>query len=184
MATPKKTRRRYSQARKDEALMALILTGDSPERASKLVGIPKQTLHDWKREHAARYAELQRDLAPQIADRIAADAEALALKIGELEAQILQSLDLDKLDNSEKASVLRNLTASKSLQIDKLASPLRGRPTQIIEHRDLTEDVDQLLKDLNIPIPTTATDLHKTALPDEIGLSPAREVAPGVLAAD
>lgn len=123
----------YSPEDKERGLTAWVLAGSSL-KASELVGIPSSTLRDWRQEDSEQFDRLREDLEPRIVKKIAAEAESLAMQIAEREARLLEKLtdaDLDNLTPSEKAATLRNLSTSKALQIDKLSSPLRERPSHV-----------------------------------------------------
>src|SRR5690349_17494371 len=128
MTTPKK-RRRYSEAEKHAALTALILAGGNSEKVGPSIGVSASTLREWRSEDPELYEKLRADLAPSIAEKIAADAEALAVTLTEVEQKIAQRVldTLDEMKPAEAASALRNVSTSKALQFDKLSSPVRGR---------------------------------------------------------
>jgi hypothetical protein len=54
--------------------------------------------------------------------------------------------EVDSLDAKDLAGAFRNVTTSKALQIDKLSSPLRERPSHVQQGRDL-DQVVQLWRD-------------------------------------
>jgi hypothetical protein len=149
-------RRDYSLEDIERGLTAIVLAGGSDERARRALAdqghrIPRETLRDWRAKHADRYEQLRVDLSGSVAQRIASEAEALAVQYAEKEAEVLASLDAEqiaKLAPKERSDTLRNLAVSKSLQLDKVASPLRGRPTQILERRtpeDLLRQIDAIV---------------------------------------
>jgi transposase-like protein len=132
-------RRRYSPEEIERGLTALILAGSST-RASQETGISEDTLRSWKRIHADQYDRLTRDLEPRVVQKIAAEAESLVLSIADRERAILASFsdeEIQGLDAKDKAATLRNLTTSKALQIDKLSSPLRERPSHVQQGSDV-----------------------------------------------
>lgn len=138
MAAPATPKRRYGDnVEIERGLAALIIHGGNAEAASEASGIPGRTLRSWKDRHAARYQDLQNELAPRIAERIASEAEEMAVKLARLENKVIDRLEnqINTLDADKAASALRNISTSKSLQVDRISSPLRGRPSVITEHR-------------------------------------------------
>jgi hypothetical protein len=123
----------------ERGLTALILAGSST-RASEETGIPDGTLRSWKRDYADQYDRLCNDLEPRVVQKIAAEAESIVLSIADRERQIIESLTDDqihRLEPKDKAATLRNLSTSKALQIDKLSSPLRERPSHVNPSTDI-----------------------------------------------
>lgn len=162
------------------ALRTLALTGTRFEQALQLLKehahdhprlrkLPKSTLQYWARKrHADRFEEIRTEVSRQVADRVANQAEEIALRAGELELELLEELQARKkgLESKDIASALRNVTTTKSLNIDKVASPLRERPTVI--HQDRTaDDILQALKALepNLIIDSTAEEIPNTQQP-------------------
>lgn len=156
-------RRVYSQAEIDHALTALILNGGNAERtADELNGPCGQTLLNWREKHSSRYQELQQTLAPRIADRIAAQAEELAVEIAQVEKQILEHLatKISDLDADKASAAIRNLSTSKALQLDKVSSPLRGRPTVIHETRTGDDLLRGLASKVGMAVDSTAEPIQ------------------------
>jgi crotonobetainyl-CoA:carnitine CoA-transferase CaiB-like acyl-CoA transferase len=153
--------RRYTSVEIDKGLSAYILCGDSAHKAVELLqsydgkAPNRQTVTNWTESHADRLHELREELHPQIAKKIASDAEALALKLAEAETLITERLLLavqaGTLPDKELSGALRNVTTSKALQVDKLSSPLRGRPTVIHGNTDPAETLANLARKLGIP---------------------------------
>jgi hypothetical protein len=152
MAIAQRIQRSYSEADVVTGLSEVALCGGNTRLAHQRLKargqvIPRATLESWRTTiHPDRYSEIKRDLAPKIAEAIAAEAEDLAVAYAEAERRTLaRYLDqLDDLKAGEIAGAARNLTTSKSLNIDKVASPLRGRPSRILEHRDSHDIVKRL----------------------------------------
>lgn len=161
----------------DQALLALIATGDNATRALDLLkqagveNVPSRaTLRKWADSlHADRYVTLQTEQAPKIAERIAGQAEGLALVYNALEAEIAERLknEVKNLKPADLSGAVRNIATAKALQIDKISSPLRGRPSSIVEHRDPKQAAQALARRLGVAIESTAVEI----LPAE--LSPA-----------
>lgn len=159
---------RYMPEDVDRALLALIVCGDSAENAVKLLRangverVPGRTaLRQWADiTHADRYVELQTEQAPRIAERIAGQAEALALRFATIEDALADQIEAETRAGTLKdpAGALRSVSTAKALQIDKLSSPLRGRPTVITEHRDPKQAAALLARRLGIVIDSTAEE--------------------------
>jgi transposase-like protein len=165
MAT--RTRSRYSPEERERGLTTLILAGSST-KASEILGISEDTLRCWKREHRDQYERLQTELEPRVVKKIAAEAESLVLQIADREAAILKSFtdtEIAGLDPKDKAATLRNLSTSKALQIDKLSSPLRERPSHVQQGRDLDQVVSAMARLVGFDATSTATEIVDAPLP-------------------
>lgn len=175
---PAKTRRpmhTYDEEHIVAGLTELALCGGNAKittqrLADKGYDIPRSTLDMWKRQtHPDRYVEIQQTLAPQIAEKIAAQAEEFAIDSATVEAEALAILrdKLSSMDAKDVAAALRNITTSKSLNVDKIASPLRGRPTQTIIHVSLEDSWRRLQQEIPAlkHIDSTAEDITDTHEP-------------------
>jgi hypothetical protein len=82
------------------------------------------------------------------------------------------------LDPKDKAATLRNLSTSKALQIDKLSSPLRERPSPTYSKaRDLDQVVHAMARLVGFDATSTATEITEppSALPAVSGIANVRE---------
>jgi transposase-like protein len=153
-----KPRRKFSVEEKERALTALVLASSSVQ-AEEVTGIPARTLRQWKTELADDYERIRSDMAPEIAKRVASDAEALARDIAEVERRLLARFDdatIASLPARDVSTSLRNLSVSKGLQIDKISSPLRERPSHVNHTADFEEIINKLGRQLGIrPEPVT-----------------------------
>ena len=114
--------------------------------ASELTGIPAETLRYWRRNtHAARFHEIESAIKTDVSERMASEAERAAVEQGEVAFQLLDHLRgrIGQMNGTEAAKTLRDLETAKAINIDK-ALLLRGRPTQITEHRSANEVLDSL----------------------------------------
>lgn len=159
--TPAKPRRRASRYTEDEierALIAVAVCAGNTHRAHRELAkrgykIPRPTLDVWAtRLHAERYQRIATEVVPKIHERIAIEAEDLAQAYADIERTALERLSktLDELEPKDVATAIRNLATSRGISIDK-AALLRGRPTQIIEHRDpadIARELHQLRPDV------------------------------------
>lgn len=157
---------RHSTEDVEKALWTLALNAGSPTQASEALAqqglhIPKQTLDRWKKhQYAQRYQEICNQASAEIANRVATEAEQFMLAAAQTERLALRKLheQLEQGEIKDISSALRNITTSKALNNDKIASPLRGRPTNVTEHRT----IEQALKQLGNLIDSTATDITDT----------------------
>lgn len=137
----------YTDEQIDTALIALVLTGSSKEAVKHLRALPDyprlgdRTLRGWQTKHADRLERLERELAPRVANRVAARAESIALRSLEVQAELVEQTH-DKragLDADKASAAARNLAVVTGIAFDKLSGPIRGRPNVIIERRDPAE---------------------------------------------
>lgn len=181
-STAIQTRSNYDEETRERALHRLAINGGNCRRTSRElkaqgINISDKALGAWMNtRHRDRYMVIREETKETIAEHIAADAEQLAVQIAEAEQLALtatiNAIQTGDLDPKELSGALRNLTTSKALQIDKIASPLRGRPTTIHEHRNPTEIIAKLnqlapglvidstakdITDSNTPQPNTTT---------------------------
>lgn len=171
MPSPPAKRRRYTLEDIERGLWTLALNAgreDAAVEALKAQGhnIPKGTLGSWaRRDHVERYEEIKQEASHQIAQRVAAQAEQFMLAAGEVEMLALQKLkgeiEQDQIEGKDLAGALRNVSTSKALNNDKISAPIRGRPTQITEHRDAAQIVAELKK-LGVVVEGTAQELPPT----------------------
>lgn len=161
MAAPATTRKEFGTVEIDRGLTALILAGGNAEQAARDTGFHGRTIRKWKDAHPGRYVELQQELAPRIADRIASEAEQLAVLYAKAEREALEVAmgKIHELDADKAASAVRNFATAKALQVDKISSPLRGRPTVITEHRAGDELLRGLASRVGMTIDGTAEEL-------------------------
>lgn len=163
------TTTRLTPIQRRAVLRVLVQAGGEVEkcvdmcRRAKLKCPSVATLETWK--YQQDYAEIEAELAPAVAERIAAQAEAIALQIEEAERMAIEKVRarLEAGLDEQPAATLRNLSTSKALQIDRLSSPLRGRPTVIHGAADITELIAVLNNRLGITstaeeIPADTTD--------------------------
>jgi hypothetical protein len=144
--------RAYDTETIDRALWTIALHAGSANQASEAleaqgISIPRQTLHRWKtQQHPERYEEICKEASARLVERIAAEAEQFMLHASRVELKALERLEaqLDAGEVKDTASALRNITTAKALNNDKIASPLRGRPSIIHEHRN----ADAILREL------------------------------------
>lgn len=155
----------HSLEDKERGLAALVIAGSS-FKASEITGIPPSTLRDWKSENRERYEQLRHELEPQVARTIAAEAETIALRLTDREHALIDALDdnaIGTLKPADVAAALRNIGTAKALQIDKLSSPLRERPSHVQQGHSPDELVNRMARALGI----TITDSTATEIPQQ-----------------
>lgn len=166
---------KYSADELELALNILAMEGGRPTRASELLAtqglnVPKETLQHWKTRWADRYHQICDNLQDERAQRMAAQAEDVALRAAELELLLLEDLRNKRADLKapELAGAVRNVTTTKTLNVEKVINPLRGRPSRITEVRD----ADEILKSLEAKLPkaitTTAEEVKTSETPTQV----------------
>jgi hypothetical protein len=146
-------RTRYDAGTVERALWALALNGGNGARtvdhlAAQGIHVPRTTILTWREVHADRYAKIQAEASDQLAEKIAADAEAFMVNAARVEALALEKLgeQIEAGQVKDVGSALRNVSTSKALNNDKIASPLRGRPSRIVEDRTPEQSFKRLAK--------------------------------------
>lgn len=145
---------------RERGLTAWVLAGSS-YKASDLTGIPDATLRDWKSQDPERFDKLREDLEPRIVKMIAAEAESLVLRIADKEGAVVDLLTPDvlaALAPKDIASTLKNLSTSKALQVDKISSPLRERPSHMQHAIGVEQIANSLARKMGFDIDSTAVD--------------------------
>ena len=165
--------RRYTQEQIDYGLAVVALFAGSGEKASEELAkegkpIPKSTLQAWKNHPDGRYDRVCKLVQDKLADKIAARAESVAIAAADVELKILERIDqtYGSLDAKDLPGALRNVTTTKSLNVEKVVNPFRGRPSHITETRDATQLLASLARKLGLAAETvegTATELPDPA---------------------
>ena len=133
--------------------------------------VARTTLRKWATSsHVERYEKIRREVIPQIHDRMAQESEDLAGEYAVVERKVLERVEeeLPNLKAGEAAGAARNLATSRAISADK-ALLLRGRPTEITEHRN----PDELLRKLASSSVVDVVDGTATELPPSPALPPA-----------
>lgn len=144
---------------KHRGLTALILCRTS-EDAAEQTGIPASTLREWKQDHPDLFDKLREDLEPQLVKRIAADAEMIVNRATAKELELLDAIDASQLSAKDAAGALRNVTTTKALNLDKVSSPLRERPSHVQHSQDIDGVVAKLWRMIGIkPEPITDAEV-------------------------
>ena len=133
-----------------EALMLLAYHGNLTKTVESLktrgIRITKQTLSGWRDRHADLWEQAETRMRDEILDRVADRAERYIADAQEAEHLLLEQLmaNRDQLPAKEVANALRNISVSKAITMEKIVMPVRGRPTQIVEHRDPAEIIREM----------------------------------------
>ena len=102
---------------------------------------PRRTIQNWTTgRFRNRYHEMLSEQARDLEEIVAAQATANAIRMGDAEQDALRQTmaGLSMASGVEASMILRNISQSKAVQVDK-AQLLRGRPTQINAERSLDE---------------------------------------------
>jgi hypothetical protein len=179
-------RREYTPVEIDKALLVLAGCGGNSWRASEITGVPSTTLRDWRvNEHRDRYLKLADQERPRLEQLAVEDAIGAMMLAGEIEREIGNQL-LERLGDeqtkpkeiAELAGALQRSTTSKGINGTKLLE-LTGRPTQVVEHRDGTQILEELKRIApGLIIDSTAEEIPTRALSAESVSANARTGTP------
>jgi hypothetical protein len=142
---------KYTDEEVERGLREIALHSGNTARAARAlqsrgITVSRSALELWKnRQHPARYAQIVEEVLPEVYGKLARESEELAQRYAEAEAETLERFreQLPDLKPSDVSTAIRNFAVSRGISIDK-AQLLRGRPTAIVETRDLA----QLARDL------------------------------------
>jgi transposase-like protein len=160
-----RTREVWSHEDKERGLAALVIAGSS-QKASELTGISDSTLRSWRTANPERYEKLRTELHGKVAEQIASDAEEMAQRLYRIEVKMADKLEaeIDTLNAKDLSGAFRNVSTSKALQIDKVSSPLRERPSHVQQSRDLDSVVSAMARLVGFDATSTAVEVSD-ALP-------------------
>jgi hypothetical protein len=139
------------------ALLALAATGNG-EAASELVGVPRRTIIEWRKQYPNLYqhlavrhsSEIEKHVATQLratlSNAVSAANEAVDTELARIRAG----------DVKDTAASARSLMTAAGIAGTKLME-LEGRPTTIVEHRSGAEALRQLAAQ-GLIIDTTAEE--------------------------
>lgn len=136
----------HSQEEIDRALYEIARQAGSTRKAAAAlsadgVAINESTIRHWKTvTHRNRYSEIATKRSSSLDELIASEATEIALQASDVEKLALKQVrtGLSDADGLEASMILRNVTSSKTQQIDK-AGHIRGRPTQVIKVEGLED---------------------------------------------
>lgn len=87
------------------------------------------TLRNWQRDMPQLWAQVREELGPVIEAETVDQARGIVELASQKERELLQALDVTKLDPRDIPGALRNISTTKALQHDKVIMPLTGRPS-------------------------------------------------------
>jgi hypothetical protein len=165
-----RTRRQYTPADVDTALLVLALTGhNSVETARRLksqgLNVNARTLRAWRTGiHSKRYAEIQRDHAPRIEAEMIGTAREIVLAANAATLEAIEATRDQVQDGEAKdpSAVARNLQTVAGIATDK-ALLTEGRPTVITGGDDVQALLARMNRLLGV-VDSTAEDVTPPAL--------------------
>ena len=145
----------------DSGLIALAYSGGRATLAAEQFGFRREQLYAWRKQYHERYNELCEQVLEERAKRLATEAEdVLAEGVdAHREALRLTAETLPQLSPRDLHMALRNIAISNSQLHDKLISPLRGRPNQVVEVRRNESEIWAELSKVVGSIPGTAVEI-------------------------
>lgn len=158
MTAGKTVQRRYTPEDKRAGLITLLATG-SATVASEQTGIPKSTLESWRENDVELWSKLSHEHGAQVDQAIAAQMRETVVTLGNIERKLTNRLweNADKLDVRDIPNALKNVTASKAQNTDKLLL-LTGRATDRVEHVDARDLITEIRKIAEPYVNSTAED--------------------------
>lgn len=142
---------RFTEEERQRGYVAVAIAGGNCEEAARLLAqdedspdITASTLKRWVRvTNVAEYEQVRERIMPRIQARVAAASEDIAIRAVEKEAELLEALDVKRLEPRDVGTALRSVSVTAGIATDRTLK-LRGQPTQIIEHRDASEILDKM----------------------------------------
>lgn len=139
------TRRSYMPHEVEAALQALVLSGGSPRRASKLCGVPHPTLIDWASKHRERIEVIRRERGPEL-ERMAIEGfRGFIVRAEEVKAAALEAT-MAQIENGsikDPARAMQAVSISQGISVQRMLE-LDGRPSGVEPGRSLGELVAAL----------------------------------------
>ena len=130
--------------RLDELLSTVALCGGNREQAARLLGMRKDKVHAVVKAHPAEYEQRRQQLAPAVAAKVAGDMLDNANAANVAIARLIELAVANAEFSEDPGRAARDLSQVMAQAIDKRLA-LQGRPTQIVEHRDIAEIVRALV---------------------------------------
>ncbi len=164
----------YSDQTIETSLKALVLCGGNATEAVKVIKAklpkgakvpPANTISTWRRElFPTEYARLESEMYEQRAKRAASQSEAIIIMANTQAMKALESLedvDYSELRAVERSKVVENLSRVAATHLEKISSPVRGRPTTTVGILNVNE---ALRRARNLPgiqvVDSTAEEVH------------------------
>lgn len=142
----------YDPEERDFYLRAIALAGGNCAaafRGLKELGfsVKKDTLSDFKRDHADRYTQIREQVAPELKAQRAEAHEALSDKLTDLADDVVnairEALEAGEFKPNQLAGVLRDASVSAGINRDK-AAKLRGEEIKVVHYKTPDEIYAQL----------------------------------------
>lgn len=164
----------YNTEQVEAGLVALASWRGNSRRASadlaeRGITIPWRTLHDWRRTHSDRLAELEEQILPEIRKRLAREQEAIATEAARVTLKLIEKAaeKADKIEPRDLPGAIRNLEVTSATAIDK-HSVLHGLPSEIRQ----TDSAEEILKRLaqkhpSMFVETTAEEITDAEVVEE-----------------
>ena len=170
----------HNPERRDIVLTALALNGGNASKTARELEVALATVQGYRDRNPDRYAEIQNTKAPEIAERVAAKSEALALKAIEVEDALLEKTmeGVQGMEAKDAAAAFRNISTGKALQFDKLSNPIRGRNHVRVDDRDLDTILNSLARRIGYDATATSEPITEALVVDP-GSVNVRELAAG-----
>jgi hypothetical protein len=136
--------------------------------AGERLKIEEATIRSWSKhpDFAERWSEFRRVNAPKWRARAAEKLEDLVDEYGELQAKALRRAneEVDELPAKDVGNFLRSVAWAQSSAADQ-AGRLRGQPTQVVEHRVNSEQLEASMQRLlSEAVDSTAEEIVPEAL--------------------
>lgn len=167
-------RRNFSVEQRDQALLAVIMSGGRVKQTAKELGINYETLRSMVDRNREHYEELQRKHGPELEARAVANLQAFVARAEEakfiaLDASVAQ---IEAGESKSPANDLKNIAVAQGISVQKILE-LSGRPTQIVQHGGLAEAMARLRQlgatvEANYDVASTVVDLPELPAGEEI----------------
>jgi hypothetical protein len=144
-ASPGRKRRSYLPVDIEQGVQALVTTGGSAWKASKLCGIPEGTLDKWKTIHRGRIEEVRRERGPELERAAIEGFRAFVIRAEDVKAMALEALREQIADGkcSEPGRALQQVSIAQGIATQRMLE-LDGRPSGVKPERSLAELLNTL----------------------------------------
>jgi hypothetical protein len=129
----------------EAGLQALVLAGGSSRKASRVCGVPFQTLENWKTLHRARIEVIRRERGPEL-ERMAIEGfRAFIVAAEEVKVQALEVVrgELEAGTCKDPARAMQSIAITQGIATQRMLE-LDGRPSGVKPERSLGELLGQL----------------------------------------
>ena len=123
--------RGYSVKQVEEGLLCLAAAGGSPSKASKLCGLPGDTIASWRNSYPNRYELARRACAEKLEKEVISDVRELLLEANDVYrlalGKIRERIESSSLDDKALVMAARD-TAGSQRNLAQTMLALDGRP--------------------------------------------------------